>query len=63
MTTRQVQAFISQAYGVANIENSIVVIDEASYVDYQLLRYINETISDTSKVIFMGDPTQLTLLV
>ena len=54
------QSFVSQAYGVDNVENSIVVIDEASYVDYQLLHYINKTISDSSKVIFMGDPTQLT---
>lgn len=54
------QSFISQSYGVDNVENSIVVIDEASYVDYQLLHYINKTVSDTSKVIFMGDPTQLT---
>ena len=42
------------------IEQSIVVIDEANFVDYQMLGFIEKSIINNSKVIFMGDPTQLT---
>ena len=54
------QTFISQIRDAELIEESIIVIDEASYIDYQVLDYIHTTVSDTSKVIFMGDATQLT---
>lgn len=54
------QTFISQIRDAELIEESIIVIDEASYIDYQVLDYIHTTVSNTSKVIFMGDATQLT---
>lgn len=37
----------------------IIVVDECSYIDSKLLKLINESI-DNCKVIFMGDPSQLT---
>lgn len=52
--------FITQLKEAEDIEDSIVVIDEANFVDYQLLRFIDSSITKNSKVIFMGDPTQLT---
>lgn len=41
-----------------DINNMIVVIDEASYVDYTLMFYITKYLGGC-KVIYMGDPTQL----
>ena len=38
--------------------NSVIVIDECSYIDYNLLGLI-ETYTKGNKVIFMGDKTQL----
>lgn len=40
------------------INNMIIVIDEASYVDYSLMFYITKYLGGC-KVIYMGDPTQL----
>ena len=42
-----------------SVENHIVVIDEASYVDPDLLTHIFRVIKK-SKVVFVGDPAQLT---
>lgn len=44
---------------VGDVENLVIVIDEASYIDYDLLAAIN-TYTVNCKVIFMGDPAQLT---
>lgn len=44
---------------VEDVENLVIVIDEASYIDYDLLEAIN-TYTVNCKVIFMGDPAQLT---
>lgn len=41
-----------------NIDNSIVIIDEASFVDHNLLKHIFQGAAK-SKLLFMGDPTQL----
>lgn len=45
--------------GVEDVENLVIVIDEASYIDYDLLEAI-DTYTVNCKVIFMGDPAQLT---
>lgn len=43
------------------IKDSLIFIDEASYVDSQLLKFILDGIDiKTSKIVFMGDPAQLT---
>lgn len=42
-----------------DIEDLIIVVDEASYIDYDLLEAI-DTYTINCKVIFMGDPAQLT---
>lgn len=52
--------FITQAKEAEDVEDSIVVIDEANFIDYQVLNFINKSITKNSKVIFMGDPAQLT---
>jgi len=44
---------------VEDVENLVIVIDEASYIDYDLLEAI-DTYTVNCKVIFMGDPAQLT---
>ena len=42
-------------------EHSLIIVDEASYIDGQLLSVISQCALDTkSKVVFMGDPAQLT---
>lgn len=53
-TTRLVSKNKSQ-----EIHNVILFIDEASYIDSDLLDWINNTVKN-SKIIFMGDPAQLT---
>lgn len=39
-------------------ENGIIFIDEASYVDFQLLYWISTKIGNKCKIIFMGDKYQ-----
>jgi hypothetical protein len=41
------------------VENSIVFIDEASYIDTALLRFI-QRLTRNCKVVYIGDPAQLT---
>lgn len=41
------------------VEDAVIIIDEASYIDGTLLSYIQKC-TPKSKVIFMGDPNQLT---
>ena len=43
----------------APVENMLIFIDEASYVDKQLLGLIF-TLTKNCKIVFMGDPAQLT---
>lgn len=43
----------------AKIENTIIFIDEASYIDRQLLDYIFK-LTENCKIVFIGDPAQLT---
>lgn len=38
----------------------IIVIDECSYIDQKLLRLIHQATDNSCKLIFMGDPNQLT---
>jgi len=52
--------FTVQDSSADEIKDSIVVIDEANFIDYQMLGFIEKSIINNSKVIFMGDPTQLT---
>lgn len=45
----------------AEIKNNlIIVIDECSYIDSKLLGLINQATFPSCKIIFMGDPSQLT---
>lgn len=64
---RTIQSFLSlvpNSYGLQTTNrtrehsNLIVVIDECSYVDYNLSSFI-DTYLKGCKIIFMGDPTQL----
>lgn len=41
-------------------DNLIIVIDECSYIDDKLLSIINHATFPSCKIIFMGDPSQLT---
>ena len=45
--------------GATDLENTILVIDECSYIDPTLLSYILKSVVNC-KIIFMGDPSQLT---
>ncbi|WP_038345646.1 ATP-dependent DNA helicase [Acinetobacter sp. A47] len=50
---------LKRKYGAADIEDQIIFIDEASYIDEKLLKMILFA-TKSSKIVFMGDPTQLT---
>lgn len=50
---------LTRSYKEPLVEKQIIVIDEASYIDYQLLEAILE-FTKNCKIIFMGDPNQLT---
>lgn len=49
---------ISIRQGAPVIENSIIIVDEASYIDHKLLKYIIE-LTRNCKIILIGDPAQL----
>lgn len=52
---------LNPTYNTKLIKNSLVFIDEASFIDSTLLDYIFKYIDyETSKIVFMGDPAQLT---
>lgn len=51
--------FLARKYGAESVENHIIFVDESSYIDDDLLSKILTSVHDT-KIIFMGDPTQLT---
>lgn len=42
-----------------NIGKALVWIDEASYIDDEMMDYIRAKISKDTKIIFMGDPAQM----
>ena len=47
-------------YGYArNLENTLIIIDEAFYMDKELFKYIDLFTQD-AKILFVGDPAQLT---
>lgn len=41
-------------------QDLVIVIDECSYIDDRLLRLINQATDSSCKLIYMGDPSQLT---
>lgn len=45
--------------GASKVEDSVLFVDEASYIDKQLLDYIFKR-TVRSKIVFIGDPAQLT---
>ena len=57
LTVRNGQAVLATK-NEPNFVNLVIVIDECSYIDYNLLAMI-ETYTKGNKVIFMGDKTQL----
>lgn len=50
---------LRQRNGISIPEKVLLFVDEASYVDTQLLQYIFSSVHD-SKIVFIGDPAQLT---
>ena len=51
---------IALKHGVSKVYNSIIFIDEASYADGQLISYIFSQ-TEKCKIIFIGDPAQLSM--
>ena len=51
--------YLFQAVKVELLSHCVLVVDEASYVDKRLLKYIISS-TENCKVILMGDPAQLT---
>ena len=51
---------IALKHGVSKVYNSIIFIDEASYADGQLISYIFSQ-TENCKIIFIGDPAQLSM--
>ena len=51
--------YVKNSYALNAYTPDIVIIDEASYINDELLQYIQDNLSD-SKVLFVGDDTQLT---
>ena len=57
LTVRNGQVALAN-HSELNFVNTVIVIDECSYIDYRLLEMI-ESFTKDNKVIFMGDKTQL----
>ena len=53
------KSFLYKKKDAAPVQDAIIVIDESSYIDDHLLHHIM-TCTPDSKIIFMGDPNQLT---
>lgn len=53
------QSFLSRKKNSPDLYRRLLFIDEASYIDKDLLKYIFQ-IMKNSKIVFMGDPAQLT---
>lgn len=53
------KSFLYKKKDAAPVRDAIIVIDESSYIDDHLLHHIM-TCTPDSKIIFMGDPNQLT---
>lgn len=47
------------AYGKEKVRNALIFIDEASYIDQELLQFIFSQ-TENCKIVFIGDPDQLT---
>ena len=47
------------AYGKEKVRNALIIIDEASYIDQDLLKLIFSQ-TENCKILFVGDPAQLT---
>lgn len=56
--TRENKLIISNADSLS-LDNHIIIIDEAGYMDHELLRLVMKH-TQGAKVIFVGDPAQLT---
>ena len=54
------EQFLTRKRDFEKPEGVIIFIDECSYIDDQLLRMINTGIGPYCKLVYMGDPTQLT---
>ena len=46
-------------YGIPNIENTLVVIDEGGLLDEKLITTVRAAMTPTTKVLYIGDPAQL----
>ena len=53
------ESFLSRKKNSPDLYRKLLFIDEASYIDRQLLNLIFQIVKD-SKIVFMGDPAQLT---
>jgi AAA domain/UvrD-like helicase C-terminal domain len=51
---------ITLKYGAPKIYDSIIFIDEASYADRHLIKYVFSQ-TQNCKIVFIGDPAQLTM--
>lgn len=53
------ESFLSRKKNSPDLYRKLLFIDEASFIDKELLRHIFNIMKD-SKIVFMGDPAQLT---
>lgn len=53
------ESFLSRKKNSPDLYHKLLFIDEASFIDRDLLRFIFQIMKD-SKIVFMGDPAQLT---
>ena len=53
------ESFLSRKKNSPDLYRKLLFVDEASYIDRQLLNLIFQIVKD-SKIVFMGDPAQLT---
>lgn len=53
------ETFLSRKENSPDLYRKLLFIDEASFIDRDLLKYIFQIMKD-SKIVFMGDPAQLT---
>ena len=53
------ETFLSRKKNSPDLYRKLLFIDEASFIDRDLLKYIFQIMKD-SKIVFMGDPAQLT---
>jgi len=51
--------FLQVRKNVSQLHNTLLFIDEASYINGELMKLIQEQTTDSCKVVFIGDPDQL----